>query len=104
MCPHSKCAMEGEKKNVQWNLVDEYQRNRVQSPTGDIIDQLSLGSKTEEGRFNSNFLLALLLIVNEFYFILCTPIFISGRKPGAVSEKILASPTALPFHRALNQA
>ena len=46
MCPHSKCAMEGEKKNVQWNLVDEYQRNRVQSPTGDIIDQLSLGPKT----------------------------------------------------------
>ena len=72
--------MEGEKKNVQWNLVDEYQRNRVQSPTGDIIDHLSLGSKTEEGRFNSNFLLALLFkIVNEFYFILCTPIFISGR-------------------------
>ena len=76
----------------------------MQSPTGDIIDHLSLGSKTEEGRFNSNFLLALLFkIVNEFYFILCTPIFISGRKPGAVIEKILASPTALPFHRALNQ-
>ena len=75
----------------------------MQSPTRDIIDLLSLGSKTEEGRFNSNFLLALLLIVNEFDFILCTPISISRRKPGAVIEKIWASPTALPFHRALNQ-